>query len=95
MHEAALQRQGFIPFADVLGEIAQQAAAVDLAKQRRRLAHHYRAGAERLDDQAVSASSSVRASSRSTSASSSSTTSGISRICRATPVLPSRSLQRS
>jgi len=53
MHQAALERKRFVPFRHVFGEIAHQRLSVDLAQQRRSLAHGNGAGAERLDDQAV------------------------------------------
>ena len=46
LHQAALEGQGLVPFAHMLGEVAHQAGAVDLAEQRRRLAQRHRAGAE-------------------------------------------------
>src|SRR6266567_1849109 len=55
MHEPALERQRLVPFGHVLGKVAHQRARVDLAQQRRRLAHRHRAGTERLDREPVTA----------------------------------------
>jgi len=53
VQEASFERQRLVPFRHVLGEIAHQRARIDLAEQRRRLAHRDRARAKRLDDEAV------------------------------------------
>jgi len=53
LHQAAFERQRLVPFADVLGEIADQAGAIDFAEQRRGLAQSNSARAKSLDDQAI------------------------------------------
>ena len=54
VHEAALERQSLIPFADVFGQVAHEARAIDLAEQRRRLAQRHGAGAEGFQHDAIS-----------------------------------------
>src|SRR5579883_1483901 len=51
-HQPPLERQGLVPFADVVGEIADETRAVNRAKERRRLAQRDRAGAERFEHKA-------------------------------------------
>ena len=53
VHETALERQRLVPFADMLGEVADQTRAIDFAEQRRRLAQRHRAGAEGFEDETI------------------------------------------
>ncbi len=50
--EPLAQRQRRSPFGELVGKVADQPDQVGLAEQRRRLAHHHGAGAERLQHQA-------------------------------------------
>src|ERR1700739_1832796 len=50
LHEPAFERQRLVPFGHVLGEIADEPGAVDLAKERRRLAQRHPARPERFED---------------------------------------------
>ena len=90
MHQPAFQRQRFVPFRHMLGEVAQQrtpALALPSSDGVSRTAT-----APGPKDSIASpneASSSLRSNSRSTVASSISTISGISRICRCTPFFAS------
>lgn len=49
VHQAAFEGKCLVPLGHVLGEIAQQAAGIGLAEQRRCLAHRDRARAEGFD----------------------------------------------
>ena len=49
VHQAPLERQRLVPFRHVIGEVVHEGLGVDLAEQRRGLAHRHRARPERLD----------------------------------------------
>ncbi len=53
LHQATFERQRLVPFTDVLGEIADQAGAIDFAEQRWGLAQSNSTRAKSLDDQAI------------------------------------------
>jgi len=79
----------------VLGEVAQQALHVDLAQQRRRLAHRHRARAEVLDHQAEAGKlAGARGEPRGIGLVELDDL-GISKICRATPDAASAAFMRS
>src|SRR5215467_16147148 len=53
LHQTSLQRQRLVPFIDMLGKIANEASAIDFAKERGRFAQSHGAGTERFNDQTI------------------------------------------
>src|SRR6185437_9651973 len=52
VHQPPLERQRLVPFGYVVGKIVDERLRIDLAEQRRRLAHRNSAGTKRLKQKA-------------------------------------------